>query len=36
MLEIRKDFFANERDDNLNVIGMGIQRQDMPGHVTGR
>ena len=25
MLEIRKDIFANERDDNLNVIGKGIQ-----------
>ncbi|HKU07849.1 MAG TPA: molybdopterin cofactor-binding domain-containing protein [Bradyrhizobium sp.] len=36
MLEIRKDYFANERDDNLNVVGKGIQRQDMPGHVTGR
>ncbi|MDO8878190.1 MAG: molybdopterin-dependent oxidoreductase [Pseudolabrys sp.] len=36
MLDIRKDIFANERDDNLNVVGKGIQRQDMPGHVTGR
>ena len=36
MLEIRKDLFADERDDNLNVIGKGMQRQDMPGHVTGR
>lgn len=36
MLDIRKDLFANERDDNLNIIGKGIQRQDMPGHVTGR
>jgi CO/xanthine dehydrogenase Mo-binding subunit len=36
MLDIRKDLFASERDDNLNVIGKGIQRQDMPGHVTGR
>src|SRR5262245_34974462 len=36
MLEIRKDYFANERDDNFNVVGKGIQRQDMPGHVTGR
>ena len=35
MLEMRKDLFADERDDNLNVIGKGIQRQDMPGHVTG-
>ncbi len=36
MLEFRKDLFANERDDNLNVVGKGVQRQDMPGHVTGR
>lgn len=36
MLEMRKDLFADERDDNLNVIGKGLQRQDMPGHVTGR
>jgi CO/xanthine dehydrogenase Mo-binding subunit len=36
MLELRKDLFADERDDNLNIIGKGAQRQDMPGHVTGR
>jgi CO/xanthine dehydrogenase Mo-binding subunit len=36
MLEFRKDIFANERDDNLNVVGKGVQRQDMLGHVTGR
>ncbi len=36
MLEFRKDIFADERDDNLNVVGKGLQRQDMPGHVTGR
>jgi CO/xanthine dehydrogenase Mo-binding subunit len=36
MLEFRKDLFAAERDDNLNVVGKGTQRQDMPGHVTGR
>ncbi len=35
-MEMRKDIFADERDDNLNVIGKGLQRQDMPGHVTGR
>lgn len=35
MLEMRKDVFAEERDDNLNVVGKGLQRQDMPGHVTG-
>lgn len=36
MLELRKDIFADERDDNLNIVGKGVQRQDMPGHVTGR
>ncbi len=35
-MEFRKDLFQNERDDNLNVVGKGVQRQDMPGHVTGR
>ncbi len=36
MLEFRKDLFAAERDDTLNVVGKGVQRQDMLGHVTGR
>ena len=36
MLELRKDLFADERDDDLDVVGKGLQRQDMPGHVTGR
>lgn len=36
MLELRKDLFADERDDNLNEIGQPTQRQDMLGHVTGR
>lgn len=35
-MEMRKDLFADERDDNLNVVGKGVQRQDMPGHVTAR
>ena len=35
MLELRKDIFADERDDNLNEIGQPTQRQDMLGHVTG-
>src|SRR5437868_13355546 len=35
MLELRKDIFADERDDNLKEIGTGTQRQDMLGHVTG-
>jgi CO/xanthine dehydrogenase Mo-binding subunit len=34
MLELRKDIFADERDDNLREIGKPIQRQDMLGHVT--
>ena len=29
MLELRKDIFADERDDNLKEIGKGTQRQDM-------
>ena len=35
MLELRKDYFADERDDNLKEVGKGTQRQDMLGHVTG-
>jgi len=34
--EMRKDLFADERDDNLNEIGKGTIRQDILGHVTGR
>lgn len=34
MLEFRKEYFADERDDNLKEIGKGTQRQDMLGHVT--
>jgi len=35
MLELRKDIFADERDDNLKELGKPTQRQDMIGHVTG-
>lgn len=35
-IEFRKDLFAGERDDNLNVIGKPVRRQDILGHVTGR
>ncbi len=35
-VELRKDLFADERDDNLNEIGKPTQRQDALGHVTGR
>ena len=36
VIEFRKEFFADERDDNLNEIGKPTQRQDALGHVTGR
>lgn len=36
MIEFRKEYFADERDDDLVVIGQPVQRQDMLGHVTGR
>ncbi|MEM9029509.1 MAG: molybdopterin cofactor-binding domain-containing protein [Pseudomonadota bacterium] len=35
-IEFRKEYFADERDDNLNVIGQPTRRQDILGHVTGR
>jgi hypothetical protein len=31
MVEFRKEFFADERDDNLNEIGKPTQRQDALG-----
>jgi len=36
MIEFRKEYFADERDDDLVVVGKPVQRQDMLGHVTGR
>ena len=36
MIEFRKEFFADERDDNLNEVGKPTRRQDITGHVTGR
>jgi CO/xanthine dehydrogenase Mo-binding subunit len=36
MLEFRKEYFKDERDDRLNEVGKPTQRQDMLGHVTGR
>jgi len=36
MIEFRKEFFADERDDRLNEIGRPTRRQDILGHVTGR
>jgi CO/xanthine dehydrogenase Mo-binding subunit len=34
--ELRKEFFRDERDDDLKEIGKPTRRQDIPGHVTGR
>ncbi|RMH48864.1 MAG: xanthine dehydrogenase family protein molybdopterin-binding subunit, partial [Alphaproteobacteria bacterium] len=36
MIEFRKEFFADERDDNLHAVGQPVRRQDILGHVTGR
>src|SRR5262245_17276278 len=36
VLEFRKEYFKDERDDRLNEVGQPRQRQDMLGHVTGR
>ena len=36
MIRLAKDYFADQRDDNLNQLGQGLQRSDVPGHVTGR
>jgi len=35
-MEIRKEYFSNERDDDLNEVGEVRQRADANGHVTGR
>ena len=35
-IEFRKEFFKDERDDNLNEVGKPTRRQDILGHVTGR
>lgn len=35
-IEFRKEFFADERDDDLNEVGQPTVRQDILGHVTGR
>ena len=35
-VEYRKDLFADERSDDLDVVGKPVIRQDILGHVTGR
>ena len=34
-LDFRKEIFADERNDDLNLVGKPILRQDILGHVTG-
>ncbi len=36
MIRLAREFFADERDDDLNQLGVGQQRSDVPGHVTGK
>lgn len=36
MVDFRKQYFADERNDDLNEIGKPTRRQDITGHVTGR
>jgi CO/xanthine dehydrogenase Mo-binding subunit len=36
MIDFRKQYFADERDENLNEVGKPTRRQDITGHVTGR
>ncbi|MEM1383217.1 MAG: molybdopterin cofactor-binding domain-containing protein [Pseudomonadota bacterium] len=35
-VEMRKEYFRDERDDSLNEVGQPTRRQDILGHVTGR
>lgn len=36
MIRLAKEYFSDEREDNLKQIGFGQQRSDIPGHVTGK
>lgn len=36
MIDFRKQYFADERSEDLNEIGKPTRRQDITGHVTGR
>jgi len=36
MIDFRKQYFSDERNDDLNEIGKPTRRQDITGHVTGR
>jgi len=36
MIRLAKEYFADQRDDDLKQLGQGLQRSDVPGHVTGK
>jgi CO/xanthine dehydrogenase Mo-binding subunit len=36
MIRLAKNYFADERKDDLQQLGQGLQRSDLPGHVTGK
>lgn len=35
-MKLAKSYFADQRKDDLKELGQGLQRADVPGHVTGR
>lgn len=35
-MDIRKEYFADERNEDLHEIGQSRPRSDLPGHVTGK
>ncbi|MEQ1942047.1 xanthine dehydrogenase family protein molybdopterin-binding subunit [Mesorhizobium sp. VNQ89] len=35
-MKLAKSYFADQRTDDLNEIGQGLPRSDVPGHVTGK
>ncbi len=35
-MKLAKSYFADERKDDLKELGQGLQRSDVPGHVTGK
>ena len=35
-MELAKSYFADERKEDLKQLGLGLQRSDVPGHVTGK
>ncbi len=35
-MKLAKSYFADQRKDDLKELGQGLQRADVPGHVTGK